>query len=298
MVKSRLLYLLLSLALIVALAGGFLAMQNPVSAEDTTPTPTPTKPPPKLTMQSDVPSYADDSGANFSYDVVLKYDGEDRITVNLATTDPESWQSYITYSSKQVSSIEIGPMQYGSPDSKTLTVYLLPDTGKTPDPGEYKMTLKATSAKFNLTQDLVARVKAKYSFSLTTETGNLNTQATSGKENHFSFNMANSGTASLDKLNLTADKPEGWVVTFKPDKVDSISAGQTQQEDVIITPPEGKTIAGDYMITIKASNDKVNQSMQVRVTVLTPSIWGWVGIIIIVVVIAGLAVLFMRLGRR
>jgi uncharacterized membrane protein len=38
--------------------------------------------------------------------------------------------------------------------------------------------------------------------------------------------------------------------------------------------------------------------MQVRVTVLTPSIWGWVGIIIIVVVIVGLALLFMRLGRR
>ena len=97
---------------------------------------------------------------------------------------------------------------------------------------------------------------------------------------------------------FTADKPEGWTVTFKPEKVDSLGAGQTQQEDVVITPPEGKTIAGDYVITLHASNDKVNQSMQVRVTVLTPSIWGWVGIIIIVVVIAGLAVLFMRLGRR
>ena len=133
---------------------------------------------------------------------------------------------------------------------------------------------------------------------LTTDTGNLNTQATAGKDNNFSFNMVNSGSASLDNLNLTADKPQGWTVTFKPDKVDSISAGQTQQEQAIITPPEGKTIAGDYIITFKASNDKVNQSMQVRVTVLTPSIWGWVGIIIIVVVIGGLAVLFMRLGRR
>ena len=319
MVKSRLLYLILSVALIAVIAGGFLALPNPISAQDTptptpaatptptpppapapsaTPEPTPTKPAPKLTMQSDVPSYADDSGATFSYDVVLKYDGDDRITVNLATTDPQGWQTYITYSSKQVSSIEIGPMQYGSADSKTLTVYLLPDTGQTPDPGEYKLTLKASSAKFNLTQDLVARVKAKYSFSLTTDSGNLTTQATAGKENHFSFNMVNGGTASLDKLTLTTDKPQGWVITFKPETVDSISAGQTQQEDVVITPPEGKTIAGDYLITIKASNDKVNQSMQVRVTVLTPSIWGWVGIIIIVVVIAGLAVLFMKLGRR
>jgi uncharacterized membrane protein len=39
-------------------------------------------------------------------------------------------------------------------------------------------------------------------------------------------------------------------------------------------------------------------NIDVRVTVLTPTIWGWVGIGIVVLVIAGLAVMFMRLGRR
>jgi len=83
----------------------------------------------------DLPSYADDSGATFNFDVTLKYDGESRITVSLSTVDPAGWDSYITYSGKQVSSIDIGPQQFGSPDSKSLTVYLLPETGKTPDPG-------------------------------------------------------------------------------------------------------------------------------------------------------------------
>jgi uncharacterized membrane protein len=189
-------------------------------------------------------------------------------------------------------------LQYGSPDSKTLTLYLSPQTGKTPDPGEYKLSLKATSGKFALSQDLTATVKAKYAFSLSTDSGNLTTQAQAGKENHFSINLTNSGTASLDNITFTADKPEGWTINFNPQSVGSLSAGQKQQEDIVITPPEGKTIAGDYMITITASNPKVNSNMQVRVTVLTPSIWGWVAIIIIVVVIAGLAVLFMRLGRR
>jgi uncharacterized membrane protein len=35
-----------------------------------------------------------------------------------------------------------------------------------------------------------------------------------------------------------------------------------------------------------------------RVTVLTPTVWGWIGLIIVVLVIAGLGVLFMKLGRR
>ena len=37
---------------------------------------------------------------------------------------------------------------------------------------------------------------------------------------------------------------------------------------------------------------------QIRVTVLTPTIWGWVGVIIVVLVVIGLMVMFWRLGRR
>jgi len=52
------------------------------------------------------------------------------------------------------------------------------------------------------------------------------------------------------------------------------------------------------MVTLRANNDKVSSFMDVRVTALTPSIWGWVGIIIVVIVVAGLGVLFLKLGRR
>ncbi len=52
-----------------------------------------------------------------------------------------------------------------------------------------------------------------------------------------------------------------------PTTIDSLGAGQTQQVDVVINPPEGKTIAGDYMINLKADNGTVSQTMDVRVTV-------------------------------
>ena len=50
MVKSRLLYLFICLALVITLAGGFVASQTAVSAQDATPapTPTPTPTPPAL----------------------------------------------------------------------------------------------------------------------------------------------------------------------------------------------------------------------------------------------------------
>jgi uncharacterized membrane protein len=67
--------------------------------------------------------------------------------------------------------------------------------------------------------------------------------------------------------------------------------------DAVINPPE-KTIAGDYMLTFNASSENSNSSIDLRATVETPTIWGIVGIGIIVVVIIGVAVIFARLGRR
>jgi uncharacterized membrane protein len=38
--------------------------------------------------------------------------------------------------------------------------------------------------------------------------------------------------------------------------------------------------------------------MELRVTVRSSTAWGWIGIGVIVVVIAGLVTLFIRMGRR
>jgi len=66
---------------------------------------------------------------------------------------------------------------------------------------------------------------------------------------------------------------------------------------VVITPPE-KTVAGDWPVTLQAKSKQVFDELELRVTVLSSDIWGWVVILIIVVVIAGAGVVFWRLGRR
>ena len=301
MAKSRLIYLLVCLTLVFTLAAGFLATQNTIFAADATPTPTPSPTPspepPRLTLKCDVPSYADNSGSTFSYDVTLEYTGNNRISVSLTNTQIPGWTTNIMYFGKQINSIDIGPAQYGSASS-TINISLSPVTGKIPDPGEYQITLKATSGSFNPSIDLKATVKAKYSYIMTTESGRLSMSAEAGKENHYTLVLTNTSSEPLQNLNFNATKPENWIVTFKPETIASLGINQTQQVDVVVTPPLGKTIAGDYMITMRSNNDKVNSSMDVRVTALTPSIWGWVGIIIVVVVIAGIVVLFMKLGRR
>jgi len=297
MVKSRLLNLILGITVVFTLFMGFLAAPLAVSAEDSTPTAAPALPP-AIKLTCDVPSYSDNSGVTFNYNVALTYSGNDTITANLTTVSPPGWKPTITYTGKEVSSIPIGPMNYGTPDSKTLSISLSPNQGTSPDPGEYKLTLKATSGQFNQSIDLTAVVKAKYQFSMTTDTGNLATRATAGKDSHFLINLKNTGSVPLENLNLIVSKPESWKVTFSPATIASLGAGQSIQEDVTFSPPSGKTVAGDYMVTISSSNSQVSSNMDVRVTVETSSIWGVISIAIIIVVIAGLAILFLKLGRR
>jgi uncharacterized membrane protein len=288
--KSRLSSWVIGLFLVLFLVAGFMA--SPVSAEDT-PLPTP-----ELKMKCDVPSYSDNSGSTFSYAVDLTYSGNDTVTVVLSVKNPNGWTTYLTYSSKEVTSLPIGPLSYGTPDSKALSISFSPQSGNTPDPGEYTMTVKATAGQLSASIDLTAVVKAKYDMTMTTSDGKLNTTASAGKDNHLSFQLKNTGSADLTDTSFYADTPSGWNVKFSPDTIATMSAGQTQQVDITITPPGDKTVAGDYMVTFRANNAKFSRSLDIRTTVETSSIWGIVSIIIIVVVIIGLAILFLRLGRR
>ncbi|GFP20331.1 hypothetical protein HKBW3S03_01833, partial [Candidatus Hakubella thermalkaliphila] len=115
--------------------------------------------------------------------------------------------------------------------------------------------------------------------------------------NHFALILANQGSDAIENISFSSDKPEGWSITFKPDKVESLEAGKTQEVDLTINPP-GKTIAGDYAVTVKVTSDNASDDLELRITVLTPSLWGWVGVGIVLIVVGGLAVVFVRLGRR
>ena len=114
---------------------------------------------------------------------------------------------------------------------------------------------------------------------------------------YLSILLINSGSAPIESLTLTSTKPEGWIITYNPDRIDSLAPGLTQTVDVVIKPPK-RTIAGDWPITLRARNPQVADELAIRVTALTPTIWGWVGILIVIAVIAGVGVVFWRLGRR
>lgn len=110
--------------------------------------------------------------------------------------------------------------------------------------------------------------------------------------------MRNSGTAPAQGVELSASAPDGWTITFDPQQIPEIAAGDQVQITTMIRPAED-AVAGDYMLTIRANPaDGANQSVDFRITVLTSTLWGLVGIALIAVAVGVVALAVVRFGRR
>ena len=264
----------------------------------TTPAPPPT-PADNITLSTDYPTLSAIATGSFSFNVNMNYLGGIQRVFDLKTTVPSGWNATIQpqyETGKTISSISIDSSYSGT--TKSVTVAVTAPTYPTPDPGDYKILFQAISGNVTGSIELVARITAKYELQTVPTNQLYNTTALAGRDNIFSIQLTNLGTASIDTIAFTSTHPDGWEIKFTPDKMDSLTAADPKNVDVDIKPP-AKTVSGDYMISLTASGKQATaDKIDVRVTVQTPSIWGWVGVGVIVVVVAGLFVIFMRFGRR
>jgi len=110
--------------------------------------------------------------------------------------------------------------------------------------------------------------------------------------------IRNDGTQPLEQVALTASAPTDWQVTFSPsDTIESI-APQTSQTITATLVPSNDAIAGDYVVTYRARTTDANGSVEIRMTIETSPLFGFVGLALIVLVLAGLWWVFQRYGRR
>jgi uncharacterized membrane protein len=251
----------------------------------------------KLELGCLYPVMRDISGESFEFEVELEWQGSESKTFDLATTAPPKWVATVLRAYEDIEAPAI-KLEAGKTLSTKVRVRLAPISGELPEPGEYVVTLEVSSGDIREAIELTAEVTALYRFAFYTASGQLDTEVTAGKDNHLSLKVLNTGTAAIEKISLVSNEPSGWSVTFNPDDIEALEPLMVQEVDVVISPP-GKTIPGDYMLTMTAtSKDLPSHKLEIRVTTLKPAIWGWVAILIVVVVVAGLGVIFRRLGRR
>jgi uncharacterized membrane protein len=109
--------------------------------------------------------------------------------------------------------------------------------------------------------------------------------------------VKNNGSAVNRNVSFSSFKPENWETTFKPEKIESLAPGEMKQVEVTIKPGP-QSLVGDYSVGIMVNGEKADKTVEMRVTVKASSAWGWIGIGLILLVIAGLSFLFIKMGRR
>ncbi len=250
----------------------------------------------EIELYTAYPALKDISGEIFTFEVELIYEGTETRTFELSATAIPHWVISIrsVYTEIELPEIRLEP---GKEPTEAIRVILIPIPGEFPEPGEYKTTLEAVSGNIRDSIELKAVVSALYRFAFFTESGRLSTEVTAGKENHVAATVLNTGTATIDKITVVGGRPEYWTLVFSPEKIENLEPGFAQEVDILIIPTR-ETIAGDYLLNMRAVSTRYRVEFDLRVTVLTPAIWAWVWVVVILVVIGGVAVMFRRLGRR
>lgn len=244
------------------------------------------------------------SGQSVDFTIRIEYTGTEARVFDLTATGPADWTTSITPAyprDRQILDIRMEPPAEGESSTvEEITVTSTPDAWIIPELGDYLITVEMSSGDLQASiafTAVVTSIPATYSLYLTTPDRLLSTSAQAGEENYFTITMANIGSGDIDSISLSTNKPRGWAVELSPTNINSIPAGSELNVDMNIKPPTD-AIAGDYEIIVNATGTQASESLKIRVTVKTSAIWGWVGIGIIILVIAGLGVIFMRFSRR
>ncbi len=306
--KVKLACLVACITLCLAMFGGLVNQRAIVGAEEPT-----SLPEEKVELSCKFPELSGEAEQYFKFDVQLSYEGgEQKKLFDFYTEGPPDWV------------IDVRSGAYGETEKIIPSIYLDPEKGyaeqiavvargvpwRLPEPGEYTIRLKVAEDSSGEPKDSIefkVMVTGRSDFMVQTTSGRLNIKAKAGESSYLPIIVTNIGTTVLDKVTFSSSKPTGvggeeWSITFKPEKIESLSPGSSEEVEVVVKPPS-KTIAGDYPVTLNFDSEpksSVNAppKLEIRVAVSTPSHWGWIGLGIVIAVIAGLVVGFRQLGRR
>jgi len=246
-----------------------------------------------IKVSSQYPVLSTGSGQTLKFTVDLKNETNKALPTSLVAQAPQGWTVRFKpqFGDQQISSIQL--KENGS---ETLSVEI--DTPANADAKEYPVTIQARAGAYEASTALKVSLKGTQDLKMVAASGTLSVSMTAGKKSPVDILVGNAGTASIRNLAFIVKKPsDKWVVEFKPDKIPELKPQEVKQITMEVTAPD-RTIAGDYLMGVTANSPETNKSFDFRITLSTPTIWGWIGFGIVGLVVLGLAVVFFRLGRR
>ena len=230
------------------------------------------------------------ANATFTFNATLRNETVDKQLYALGSVAPPGWNITFKANYKQVSSVNVDANH-----TENITVDVNP-----PDQipaGKYKIPVFATTSASSADLELEVVITGSYDLTLTTPTGLLSTDITAGDERRVELSVRNTGSAPLKDITLSAGAPAKWDVIFDPKKIDALAPGKSAQVFATIEADKD-AMAGDYVTSIEARTTEKTSKAEFRVSVKTSMLWGWMGILIILVALGSVYYLFRKYGRR
>jgi uncharacterized membrane protein len=244
-----------------------------------------------ITMTSAFPQLSGAPSSTFTYSVTLANTGTQKETYTLQGQGPAGWTVSVHPSGNAQALTDT--IDGGGND--TLSVTAQPPT--TVAAGAYPLQVTATSGAQSANAALEADVTGTPALTMSTPNQVLNAQVTAGSTGTVSLVVTNSGSTILQAVSVTAAAPTGWTTAFAPATIATIQPGASVT--VIATvKPSSDALAGDYDVTYTATGGAATGTLDIRTTVQTSPLWGFIGLVLIALVIVGLGWVFRRFGRR
>jgi uncharacterized membrane protein len=249
--------------------------------------------PAKLKLTTNFPSLRGTATTSFKYRVTVANDSGRDATINFSADAPKNFQVTFSeaYGSQQITSI---PIEAGKSKDIEASVSLPRDTPA----GDYKLALHAKSEAASADLDLGMTIVGQPRLSVAGEGGRLSGEAYAGQDSQLTVVVRNDGSEAARDVEFSATAPEGWKTSFDPKELSELAAGKSQPIKVSMTPSP-RAIAGDYQTTVRANAaGGQSESANFRITVLTSTLWGAVGIGVIALSLLVVVFAVARYGRR
>jgi len=249
--------------------------------------------PAKLKLTTNFAALRGTATTAFKYKVSVTNDSGRDATINFSADAPKNFQVGFTeaYGSQQITSI---PIEAGKSKDVEAALTIPRETPA----GDYKLVLHAKTEAASADLAVSLTIVGQPRLAVSGEGGRLSGEAYAGRGSQLVVVLRNAGSEAARDIDLSATTPEGWKSSFDPQKLAQLAAGATQDVKVTLIPSD-KAIAGDYQTTIRASAaGGLSESANFRITVLTSTLWGAIGIAIIAIALLVVVFAVARFGRR
>ncbi|HEU4750327.1 MAG TPA: NEW3 domain-containing protein [Acidimicrobiia bacterium] len=244
-----------------------------------------------VTLTPDFPGLQGPASETFPFNIEVSNDTPSEVILELAGEGPLGWVVEARPSGQsQASTITVDSGTTGR-----IQVTATPPVNVTE--GTYDLRVTARGGDISVESPLVVVITGSYAMALTTIDERLNVNVTVGQPAQLQLVVENRGSAPLTNVEMSATPPSNWEVTFDQEGLATVGPGEAATVNATITPATG-AIAGDYQITFRATVPETSANAEVRATVSPSAFGGLVGVGLILLVLASLAWVFRRFGRR